>query len=236
VIDSNLTRLVQALAEAFQEDHVPVVQMGHVAWARDVHAVVIDSFAGGLLAARHLAARGHRAIATIRWLVDREPVSPEKHAGFRQGLTEAGVELQPQWVIESPAQNTPDQRTGREAIEQLLRANPRPTAVFVENSFVSQSLLYAIGGETAMPAAIRDLDFVHFEAWHLDTLEHTMVHLLGHPARRTKLLRVPWYEMGRRCANLIVELTEGRHDTPQRIELAPYLVQVHGMDEELLPV
>jgi DNA-binding LacI/PurR family transcriptional regulator len=94
------------------------------AWHEDaeVDAVIQDGFRGGLLAAKHLAGRGHRRIG---WL---GPVSESIHSmtrfgGATSGLRRSGLELPPE--LQADTAGGP----GFEAARALLSRPDRPTGL-----------------------------------------------------------------------------------------------------------
>lgn len=235
ILDSDLGSDAPAVADFFERSEVPVVQVGHTVRAPGVDAVVVDDFTGAYTATRHLVQVGHTRIATIRWNVAGDPASNKKFAGYQCALREAGIEQRPEYVVESPLGRHENQLTGRVAVEQLLALPEAPTAVFVENSFVSASLLYPIDpAERELPTAIRALDMVHFEAWHLDVVEQVMAGVFNYPPRRTKLLRPNWEELGRVAGKRCLDRINGQPATDETIQLAPRLYAAVG--GELTPL
>ncbi|MEX1016296.1 MAG: LacI family DNA-binding transcriptional regulator [Phycisphaeraceae bacterium] len=227
ILDSDLGDDLPAVARFFEGQGVPALQIGHTVRAPGVDAVVIDDFGGAYAATRHLVEAGHTRIATIRWRVAEDPASAKKYAAFQCALQDAGLAERPEYVVQSPPGRRGDRLTGRVAVEQLLALPEPPTAVFVENSFVSASLLYPIDpSEPALPEAIRRLDMVHFEAWHLDVIEQVMAGVFNYPTRETKLLRVDWADLGRVAAKQIVERLRGAEASGQVIRLTPKLMTV----------
>lgn len=235
VLDSDLGGDLPTVARFFERRDVPAVQIGHAVRAPGVEAVVVDDFTGAYTATKHLTDVGHRRIATIRWNVAGDPVSNRKYAGYQCALREAGLDERPEYVVESPLGRHGDRLTGRTAVEKLLALPEPPTAVFVENSFVSASLLYPIDpSEMDLPEPIRRLDMVHFEAWHLDVTEQVMAGMFNYPSRRTKILRINWQELGRVAAKRSLDRIQGKAATGECIQLTPRLYEVHG--SELTPL
>lgn len=233
ILDSDLDHDLPKVAAFFESQDVPALQVGHTTRTEDVDAVVIDDFGGAYTATRHLIEAGHKRIATIRWHVNIDPASSRKHSGFICAMNDAGLPVRPEYVVESPPKREGRNLTGRVAAARLVSLAEPPTAVFVENSFVSASLLYPIDpSEQELPAAIQSLDMVHFEAWHLDFIEHVMAGVFNYPTRRAKLMRIDWSELGRVAAKQIVDRLKGGEPSGQVIRLAPQLVTVDAMGVE----
>src|ERR1035437_3362757 len=104
---------------------VPVVAIDPHAGSADLPSVESDNLAGGLLATRHLIELGHRRIAFMAGRPDLES-SRLREAGFRQALSEAGIEVDPSLVRRSDYRRD---AAHQPAIELLSRPD-RPTAVF----------------------------------------------------------------------------------------------------------
>ncbi len=234
LLDTDLGDEMEPVVRFFANEEVPAVQLGHVQRTAAVDSVVVDSFGGAHTAAQHLVSKGHERIATIRWRAEEDPASRQKYAGFCCAMEEAGIKTPPQYVVEAPPGKQGELQPGRIAIEQLLNLPKPPTAVFVENSFVSPSLLYPMPAERAVPPRIAQLDMVHFEAWSLDWLEQVVVSKLSLPPRHTKLLRIDWYQMGQIAAGRVLARLEGEEGAGGITRLSPRLVQVDNGDESPL--
>lgn len=235
VLDSSLKDTLQPAYEFFEENSIPVVQVGHVQRSRTCDAVVVDNFSGARNAVRHLSTQ-HRHIACLRWHVGGDPASGEKFSGYQCGMADAGLTVRPQDVIESPfKREAPAQLPGRVAIEQLLAQKDHATAVFVENSFISPPMIYpAFPHEERLPERIAALDFVHFEALHMDLIQGVMAGALGFPSRHTKIMRIGWHELGQVAAKRILERLEGAGNAGQVLRLVPRLHQADEMGVRLL--
>jgi len=92
-------------------------------------SIEIDDFLGGKLAAQYLVSRGHQQCAFIGDIDPPDfairPVIKRLH-GFRQGLTEAGLNLDPDYICSSSY----EQERTRQATLKLLSLSLPPTAIF----------------------------------------------------------------------------------------------------------
>ena len=231
LLDTDLAAEMEETIQFFNKAGVPLVQIGHVQRAQGVDSVVVDNFGGAYDGTQHLIAQGHKRIATIRWNVRLDPASGQKFAGFGCALNEAGLQVREEYVVEAPLGRRPTGQPGRIAIKQLLELPEPPTAIFVENSFVSPSLLYPLPPEEVVPQQIAEIDMVHFEAWSLDWIEQVLVSKLSFPARNTKLLRIDWYQMGQVAAKRMLAKLENANISDQVIRLAPRLIRVDNNTE-----
>jgi LacI family transcriptional regulator len=105
-------------------------------------SITIDDQEGGRLAAEHLLALGHRAIA---FLGDEEQSifgfdsSANRRVGFEAALLAAGVSIPPEWIVRRPY----GREAAREAAAALLAQDPRPTAVFATSDVQAIGVLDA---------------------------------------------------------------------------------------------
>ena len=101
VLDASLREAIGGLCHVLAREEVPAVQVGYAALSTAVDAVVVDSFGGAHEATGYLVSQGHRRIATIRWNVAGDPASNRKFAGYTCALTEAGIPVRAEYVVES---------------------------------------------------------------------------------------------------------------------------------------
>lgn len=87
-----------------------------------------DDVLGGYLATRHLLDLGHRRIGLIAG-PGYASSARGRVQGYRQALTEAGVEIDPALVVDSSF----GMESGAEAADVLMNLDPRPTAIFAVN-------------------------------------------------------------------------------------------------------
>ena len=89
--------------------------------------VMTDHVGGARLVVDHLLQLGHRRIA----YVGTSRVAPNRHlAGYREALLAAGIEPQPELIVELDA---PPDEAGRRGVQSLCAAGTRFTAIFARN-------------------------------------------------------------------------------------------------------
>ncbi|MFD1626274.1 LacI family DNA-binding transcriptional regulator [Azospirillum griseum] len=98
-----------------------------------------DDKLGGYLATRHLLDLGHRRIGIIAG-PGYASSSRGRLAGYRWAMTEAGLALDPRWIVES----TFGIDSGAEAAERLMATPERPTAIFAINDNTAIGALSAL--------------------------------------------------------------------------------------------
>lgn len=108
----------------------PVVLLDHYVRDLPVVGVVNSSFMGMRALARHLVALGHRRVAFLD-CHNRAETNPEKFAGYRVALGEAGVPLDERLVAAPPGPCAGAERDGhvRRATAALLELEDPPTAI-----------------------------------------------------------------------------------------------------------
>lgn len=98
-----------------------------------------DDRLGGYLATRHLIDLGHRRIAIIAG-PDYASSSRERLGGYRQAMSEAGLAIDPAWVLPSSFSI----ESGVEAAHCLMALRPAPTAIFAVNDNTAIGALSAL--------------------------------------------------------------------------------------------
>ncbi|MCB0123495.1 MAG: LacI family DNA-binding transcriptional regulator [Caldilineaceae bacterium] len=129
-------------AERLQRHGMPTVMIEshHVAFS----GVEIDNEEGGRLAARYLAAQGHRNIAFVG--IDSEipgctlPTSEIRLQGFRATMAELNLPLRDIYIRN--AEN--DMAAAYEQGKKLLALDERPTAIFATSDLLAIGILKAV--------------------------------------------------------------------------------------------
>ncbi len=111
----------------------PVVLLNSASTGR--HSIRIDNYSGARAMTAHLLSLGHRRIAFIAG-PERNADAAERRRGFRDALpsTAKGSEVAGEFTEES----------GYAAMQQIVAANPRPTAVFAANDSMAIGALHAL--------------------------------------------------------------------------------------------
>jgi LacI family transcriptional regulator len=190
---------------------IPVVLIDHPRGRLDMCAVAVDDVLGGQLAAEHLVSLGHRRIAFLSASVNPDPVT-RRREGLRQALATAGLDpdetlLDVQVAVHPP----PLVDAAAAAAEQILSAEPRPTAVVCLNDTAALGLLdglHAAGVRVPEDISVVGYDDLPFTRRLAPAL--TTVHQ-------------PKYQLGRAAADLLLD--EARPDHAHReIRFQPTLV------------
>ncbi|TYP75510.1 LacI family DNA-binding transcriptional regulator [Paenibacillus methanolicus] len=184
---------------------IPYILIDHQHPAPSVSSIVVDNYAGSVMAANHLLALGHKDIAHITG----PPLflsSRERERGFRHAMREAG--LAPFAVVPGEFQIA----SGLEAADRWLAAGRLPTAVFAADDYT------AIGVITALQAAgvrvPRDVSVIGFD--------DQVIASQYRPALTT--IRQPAEHIGRQAVDIMLATLQGELPTPAKVELKPELV------------
>lgn len=154
----------------------------------------IDNVRGGYEAVAYLLSMGHRRIGLIRGQLENRDTQ-ERMEGYLRAHREAGVPVDESLIVGGEF----TQISGYEAVWALLRADPRPTAVFAINDYM------ALGAVSALrEAGLRvpqDVSVVGFD----DILSARF----ADPPLTT--IRVPTQELSRRATERLLQFVDGGH-------------------------
>jgi LacI family transcriptional regulator, galactose operon repressor len=219
-IEDMMSHCVEGLIVAPVNDHsllnlsplmrreLPFVLIDRAVPGIDGDLVQADSAAGARRLMQHLTGVGHRRIALI---VGSDEVSTtrERARGYREGLAAAGISFDADLVV----QTTVDRIGGYRAMQQILRLEPRPTAVFAVNNMTAMGAM-----ETIREAGLfvpQDVALVCFDdVEHLAVLSPFMT-VIDQPAETFGTLAV----------QMLLERIAGRAgERPRVVILQPNLI------------
>ena len=145
----------------------------------------------------HLASTGHRLIAFIMGNRQHRAVR-ERFAGYKEGLERAGLEFSETLVAEGDNSIG----SGEECALRLLRANPRPTAIFAANDDMAAGVI-----RIAMQLGIRvpeDLSVAGFDD----------ISLARQIFPSLTTIRQPLREMAHAASQALIDLSRGHPHAP----------------------
>jgi LacI family transcriptional regulator len=167
---------------------VPVVSLHHIP-GDGVSTVGSDHEVMGLIATRHLIAKGHRRIASI--IGPRgQRVTQSRLRGYRRALEEAGLTFDDQ-LVEDGNWEISDARA---ATVRLLERYPDITAIFSQNDTMAIGVLSALrdlGKRIPEECAVVGCDDIEMAAYMVPPL--TTIH-------------VPFYESGKEGMRLLLNV------------------------------
>lgn len=165
-------------------DHgIQVVLVDRESTDESVSSVAVDDFAGGSMAARHLADLGRRRIAFICGPKEIRQVSDRLSGTLSVIADRPGTTLQ---VVETSALTVLEGRAAGEVIASLPKAE-RPDAVFAANDLLAIGVMQSIrSASISIPDDIAiigydDIDFAVSAEVPLSSIRQPS-HLLGHTA------------------------------------------------------
>ncbi|NDV18480.1 LacI family DNA-binding transcriptional regulator [Pseudodesulfovibrio sp. JC047] len=118
------------------ERSVPIVIFDWGPESDIVDRIYDNSPYGAQLATEHLLAHGHRAIGCVTGPAGRRSAE-ERLAGFRTTMTEVGLPIREEWIIEGDYEC----EGGVRAMQQLADLHDRPSAVFVCNDMMALGMM-----------------------------------------------------------------------------------------------
>jgi len=153
-----------------------------------------DHAAGSLLALRRLQAFGHRHIGYLHASLDHNEAY-ERHASFRRGLREIGLEENPAWTL--PAEG---RHGGYDAARALLALPGRPSALLVDQAAAGAGVARALAERGLVPG--RDLSVIVFDGVPPEQLPPGLA--------MTSIEQPAGAEAGRAMAAMILDVLAGR--------------------------
>jgi DNA-binding LacI/PurR family transcriptional regulator len=181
--------------------------------------VAIDGYAGAEHAVNHLVGLGHTRIGFIQLpseLAESEP----RYQGYAAALEAAGLEVDPQLIVEAGLR----EEDGYQAMQELLELPEPPTAVLASSDDLAFGALHAL----------HDAGIVVGEAVSLVGFDD--LPLAAHTQPPLTTLRQPRRALGEQLAELLHTAIIDREAPPQAITLAPRLVVRKSSGRLPLPI
>ncbi len=158
-------------------------------------ASVGDDRLGGYLATRHLLDLGHRRIGLIAG-PGYASSARGRVEGYRQAMVEAGIDVDPAWVVES----TFGIDSGADATRTLMRLDLRPTAVFAVNDNTAIGALSAF--ENLGLSVPEDVSLIGYND----------IPIVSHLPTPLTSMRVPFDQIASAALELLISGPQGKQD------------------------
>lgn len=186
---------------------IPVVVMdwGPILFASD--KIQDNSLQGGYMAAKHLIDSGHKTIGCITGPLIRHQAQM-RYEGYKRALTEAGIELNPDWIVEADFECA----GGHQAFEKLYQRGKLPSALFVCNDMMAMGVIQAanqLGLRVPEDLSLIGYDDVYIAKFMTPAL--TTIHQ-------------PKYRLGKAAVDTLLYRLEHPDTTSQIVQLEPTLV------------
>ncbi|CAH8235547.1 substrate-binding domain-containing protein [Vibrio aestuarianus] len=186
---------------------IPVVVMdwGPMLFASD--KIQDNSLSGGYIATNYLIECGHKEIGCITGPLIRHQAQM-RYEGYKRAVLEAGLEINPQWIVESDFEC----EGGYEAFNRMLEKGPLPSSIFVSNDMMAMGVINAAhekGIRIPEDVSIMGYDDIHIARFMSPAL--TTVHQ-------------PKYRLGKVAVETLLKKLEKETLEPQVVQLDPTLV------------
>ena len=199
-------------AQAFEENlpaGFPVLLLNGVIRRSGYDSILLDNYGGASAMVRHLIRLGHRRIAFVTGPAGNHDAS-ERLRGYRDALgRQAGAS-----ALEIPGDFR--EEAGYRAAPRILRARPRPTAVFAANDAMAIGLL----------CAFRERRLRVPEEMALTGFDDIPIARFITPPLTT--VRIPIADLGSRATGRLLNALEGTHGRRRREEILPTTLVVRS--------
>jgi LacI family transcriptional regulator len=185
-----------------EQDGIPIVCLDRLPPGIALDSVSVDNAAAAQICVRHLISRGHRRISIITGGLSLQ-TARERLKGYHLALREAGIEPDPELILEGNFRQVTGYRLGK----QLLLLHAPPTAVFVSNGMMTVGVVQAL--EESGLHCPTDLAVVSFD--DLPFSDVFQPHL-------TALIQ-PAYQMGYEAAQLLIQRLQGKVKSKKRVQI-----------------
>jgi LacI family transcriptional regulator len=198
----------QPLAPELVHSGVPVVLMSRKLDATPVPSATVDESVGIAQALDHLISLGHQRIAYLGvplWT----SAGYERLVAFREITRDRGLDLPPEFAVVCDGYS---ERDGEAALAALLVRPDRPTAVLTGNDMMALGCYDAI--RAAGLRCPTDVSVVGYN-------DMPLTHRVDPPLTT---VRVPYFDLGRQAASLLVEALDDRGSMDRSVRLTPRLL------------
>ncbi|TJY42249.1 LacI family transcriptional regulator [Cohnella pontilimi] len=173
-----------------------------------VTTVQIDRFEASKAAVKHLITKGHTRIGFIGGVGLARDLSKEKRfRGYKYAMTEAGLDINPDWILDADWQIETSYQLMTELIAANRDRNNLPTAMFVASDVMAIAAIRAASEQgLRIP---HDLAIFGFD--NIDVSQYT------EPSLST--VHIPKFEIGHTAASMLIDRMEGKYPKPMKILL-----------------
>jgi LacI family transcriptional regulator len=133
--------VTDVLLDRLADEGVPLVAVDNLSMSRQIDCVLTDNQHGAYQLTRHLLDLGHRRIAILLGPPKYKSLV-ERYQGYREALLDARIA--PDEALIQPAVSQGVPRKGYREMQELLRLDPLPTAVFAVSDRTAVGALDAL--------------------------------------------------------------------------------------------
>ncbi|MBQ4620541.1 MAG: LacI family DNA-binding transcriptional regulator [Clostridia bacterium] len=200
--------MTKKLSSIISREEIPHIVIGKPNFDNRLCWIDTDNGLSGEIAARHLAQMGYREIAFVGGRAD-DMTSWRRLQGVRQGLSESGIELLHDHVLQSQSTLA----DGARAAKKLLRMKPRPDAVICANNPIALGLMQALMAKgIEIP---KNMALITFDSYPFSMFTEPQMTVVD----------VNMYEMGQEAGRLVLKKLKHPGTQIQTYITTPELVQ-----------
>lgn len=186
--------------------NIPVVAIDRRIKDRRVDSVLVANAKGAFLAVQHLLHLGHQRIGMVS--MRSIPTGRERQSGYLRAFRRCGVRASRRML----RTGVPKPEGGYESARELLRLEPRPTALFVDNNMMMLGALEAI--RDCGLSVPEELSVVGFDDVPWATLLHPALTVVAQPT----------HELGRKSVEQLLERLDQPGKPVSHVLLMPELI------------
>ncbi|MBO0960352.1 catabolite control protein A [Neobacillus sp. MM2021_6] len=192
----------------FEKSPVPIVLAGSIEESNQIPSVNIDYEAAVYDSTKEFIEKGHKQIAFVVGPLHEPKNAQKKLKGYQRALVEAGLPFNEELLFEGDY--TYD--SGIEAIEKLLEATERPTAILVGSDEMALGVVH--GAEDKGFNVPKDFEII--------TSDNTRLALMVRPQLTT--IVQPLYDMGAVAMRLLTKLMN-KEKTEENSVVLPHRIE-----------
>ena len=215
IVTGLLKNEIQEFAQVAKDRNRPVVLFGHTD-IPEVDCLDVDNIAGAKVAVSHLIQQGHRKIAMVNVLEDKD-YTVDRLEGYKQAMQENRIDFDPNLLL-----YTPNNVDGGEAAAEELTMRDKVSAVFCATDTI------AIG----VASKLRNMGYSIPEDISLVGFDGLGHQLLANPTITT--IKQPVYELGMLLANTLLDRLNGRKERVNR--MVPPTLMIGQSDRKIQSV
>lgn len=191
----------QELLNRLKLNNIKIVYLNSYYDDMDSAYVIMDDLRGGYIATKYLIDIGHRKIAGMFKMDDKQGIS--RYNGYLEALKNNNIEVNDDFICKY---NTNNKKTyTKNYIKNLIRKDKLPTAIVCYNDEIALRII-----DTLSEYNIRvpeDVSVVGYDDSSLSLASQIKLTTIKHPKK----------EMGRQAARFIIDMIDGKEDKPSII-------------------
>ena len=162
---------------------------------------------GGYVATKFFIEHGHKAIGCLTGHSEKTACR-ERLKGFRKAMSEAGLEVKEDWILEGDFEC----ESAVDAAKQIISMAERPSAIFCFNDIMAMAMI-----STFQQAGIRvpeDISIIGYDNIDLAPYFSPPLTTIHQPKRR----------LGKSAVEILMDRVKDKEHAPQVFEMVPELV------------